>query len=209
MQYQKYLSLLAKEYPTARLARGEIIRISAIRELPKGTEYFFSDLHGEAGAFIHLLRSASGNIRTKIRELFQNSLSEETQNRIANLIYDPPRILQIVRESGRLTEEWIRITIIRLAHLMQYISSKYSRAIVRSHMPAEYANVFHELLYSIEGEQSKHSYFNTIIQFVIDTDASEDFITAMCGMIQKICVNNLHIIGDIYDRGRCTRLWKS
>ncbi|NLM14816.1 MAG: fructose-1,6-bisphosphatase [Clostridiaceae bacterium] len=201
MQYQKYLRLLAKEYPTARLARGEIIRLAALRELPKGTEYFFSDLHGEAGAFIHLLRSASGNIRTKIRELYQNTLTEESQNRLANLIYDPPRILQIMRKSDRLTQEWIRITITRLTSLLQYISSKYPQAIVREHMPAEYVNVLYELLYSSAEGQSKHDYVNTIVQFVIDTDASEDFIAAICGMIQRICVNNLHIIGDIYDRG--------
>lgn len=201
IQNNKYLKLLAQEYRTVREARGEILRLQALRELPKGTEYFFSDLHGEDGAFIHLMRSASGNIRTKIRELYGNILTEAEQNQLANLVYDPTQVIDLIRSTGRETNEWIRITIIRLSELCRYISSKYAREEVARKMPVEYAAVLNELLYVGSGDFDRQDYYNRIIAYIIQDGNADDFITSLCELIQRICVNFLHIIGDIYDRG--------
>ncbi len=199
---QKYLQLLAEDYPDRRTVRGEMLRLHAKLQMPKGTEYFFSDLHGEDGAFIHLLRSASGNIRTKIRELYRNMLTENEQNQLANLIYDPQKVLGLLRKSGRETDEWIRITIVRLAEICRYISAKYSRGEVTRKMPAEYRSILNEFLYVGPGDFDRQSFWDEIVAFIIQDNLQEDFITAFCVMIQKICVNYLHIIGDIFDRGK-------
>ncbi|MDD2213701.1 MAG: fructose-1,6-bisphosphatase [Oscillospiraceae bacterium] len=198
----KYLRLLARAYPNIRLAQGEILRLQALNELPKGTEYFFSDLHGEDGAFIHLMRSASGNIRTKIRELYGNILPQQEQNQLANLVYDPHKVLSLLHDSGRDSNEWTRITIIRLTDLCRYISAKYAREDVTRKMPREYAPLINELLYIGTGDFDRDRYVNQIIAFIIDSGSSEDFILSLCELIQKICVNYLHIIGDIFDRGK-------
>lgn len=184
------------------MAKGEILRLQSMTELPKGTEYFFSDLHGEDGAFIHLLRSASGNIRTKIRELYGNMMTETEQDQLANLIYDPHKVINPVRSDERDTDEWTRITIIRLSELCRYISAKYSRQHVAAKMPPEYAPIIHELLYTGSGDFDRNAYYNRIIAYIIEDSSGDDFIVALCEMIQKICVNRLHIIGDIFDRGK-------
>jgi len=202
MHNEKYLRLLAKDYPGIRAAKGEILRLQALLELPKGTEYFFSDLHGEDGAFIHLMRSASGNIRTKIRELYGNIMTESEQNQLANLISDPQKVLGLVRLSYRDTAEWVRLTIIRLSELCRYISNKYSRENVANKMPPEYAPIISELLYPVSGDFDRNTYYNKIISHIVQDNISDDFIIALCNMIQKICVNHLHIIGDIFDRGK-------
>lgn len=201
IQSDKYFKLLAQEYRTVREARGEILRLQALRELPKGTEYFFSDLHGEDGAFIHLMRSASGNIRTKIRELYRNVMTENEQNQLANLVYDPVQVLELIRSTGRGTDEWIRITVLRLAELCRYISAKYARAEVERKMPPEYAAVLNELLYVGTGDFDRQAYDNRIIAYIIEDGTAADFIKSLCELIQRLCVNQLHIIGDIYDRG--------
>lgn len=202
MHNDKYLRLLANDYPNIRIAKGEILRLQALLELPKGTEYFFSDLHGEDNAFIHLMRSASGNIRTKIRELYGNMMTESEQNQLANLIYDPQKVITLVRSTNRDTDEWIRITIIRLFELCRYTSSKYSRRHVSKKMPPEYAPIISELLYVGSGDFDRNSYYNKIISHIIQNKICDDFIIALCDLIQKICINHLHIIGDIYDRGK-------
>lgn len=199
---QRYLQLLAEHYPNRRVVRGQMLHLQTKLKMPKGTEYFFSDLHGEDGAFIHLLRSASGNIRTKIRELYRNMLPEKEQNQLANLIYDPAKVLGLLRKSGRETEEWIRITIVRLAEVCRYISSKYSRDEIISKMPAEYAPILNEFLYNGPGDFNRENFYNDIVAYIIKDDLQEDFISAFCFLIQKICVNHLHIIGDIFDRGK-------
>lgn len=198
----KYLNLLAEHYPDRRAVRGKMLGLHAKLQMPKGTEYYFSDLHGEDGAFIHLLRSASGNIRTKIRELYDNMLPEKEQNQLANLIYDPEKVLALVRSNGRMTEEWVRITIVRLADICRYISAKYPREDVQSKMPKEYAAVINEFLYVGPGDVDRNKLYNEIVAFIIKDNSQEDFITAFCFLIQKICVNHLHIIGDIFDRGK-------
>lgn len=201
MPNHKYLSLLAKDYPTTLDAMGEIIQLQALQSLPKGTEYFFSDLHGEDQAFIHLLRSASGNIRTKISELFESVLSSTEQNQLANLIYDPDRILDIWRDTDRVSPEWLRITMFRLVDLGKYIATKYSRANIARKTPVAFHKIITELLTADYDDPNRRAYINGIIHNVIETKASFAFIRAICAMIQEICVNTLHIIGDIFDRG--------
>ncbi|NLK02479.1 MAG: fructose-1,6-bisphosphatase [Clostridiaceae bacterium] len=201
MNTDKYLQLLAKDYPNIKAATAEIIHLNALKALPKGTEYFFSDLHGEDKAFVHLLRSASGNIRTKISELFANKLTTEEQNQLANLVYDPTRVLQILKESDRLTPEWIRIVIFRLVDLCHYIGTKSSRENIARKTPQLYYDIITELLFTGYEEQNKKDYIESIVRFIIEADASKSFIIAMCNMIQNLCVNSLHILGDIFDRG--------
>ena len=196
----KYLNLLAKQFPNASSARAEIIRLRAINELPKGTEYFFSDIHGEDVGFIHLLRSASGNIRKKISELYEYELTQDAQNQLANLVYDPKRVLSILQESGRITDDWLAITIYRLINLSKYISVKYSWHSTFSKIPKEFEVIITELLFS-SYEESKKNYLNSIIRFIIEEETAFAFIGALCEMIQNISVNTLHVIGDIYDRG--------
>lgn len=202
MDHNKYLHLLAKDFPDASAAVGEIIRLRAYCQLPKGTEYFFSDLHGEDAAFIHLMRSGSGNIRTKIRDRFNSSLTDREQNQLANLIYEPEKVMQIMREKGILDDEWIRITIIRLSDLLRYVSAKYSRRSVRAEMPPEYVDVITELMYAYTGDFNRTEYQNQIIGIIIEANNALPFIVEMCMLIQKISVNFVHIIGDIFDRGK-------
>lgn len=151
----KYLNLLAKQFPNASSAKAEIIRLRAINELPKGTEYFFSDLHGEDKGFIHLLRSASGNIRKKISELYQYELTQDAQNQLANLVYDPKRVLSILKESGRITDDWLAITIYRLVNLSKFISVKYSWHSTSSKIPEEFEVIITELLFSSYDESKR------------------------------------------------------
>lgn len=201
MSQEKYLRLLAKQYPSVGAARGEIVRLKTYLQLPKATEYFFSDLHGEDGAFIHLMRSGSGNIRTKIRELFANTLTEKEQNQLANLIYDPHAVLDIIEEKGLLNDEWIRFTILRLIHLLRYVSAKQTRAFMRDVIPVQYVDTVEELLYSSEYEVTKH-YTHRVIHGIIEADAALEFIEMLCDAIQRTSVNYVHIIGDIFDRGK-------
>jgi len=201
MSSEKYLRLLAKDYPNIPTIQGELIRLKGLGELPKGTEYFFSDLHGEADAFIHMLRSASGNIRQKISELFADTLPEEQQNQLANLVYDPEKVLRIMRESGRADSEWLRAAIARLVDLCRYISVKYRRSAVEEKMPAEYAPILRELLFTDASDPFRREYNARIIAHISESGMVWGFIAGLCGMIQKVCVNQLHIIGDIFDRG--------
>lgn len=201
MKDSKYLQLLAKGYPTMEAAKTEIINLSAICALPKGTEYFFSDLHGEHEAFIRLLRSASGIIRTKIRELFDNTLTEAEQNQLANLIYSPEKMIHVLQLFHRDSTDWQRVTIYRLVTLCKEVASKYTRSKVRKKMPVEYAYIMDELLHVSYSDSNKKLYYSAIVQSIIDTDAGDSFIIALCNLIQSLSIDSLHIIGDIFDRG--------
>lgn len=196
-----YLKLLAREYPSVRAASSEIINLMAICGLPKGTEYFFSDLHGEYEAFIYLLRSASGIIREKIRETFGHIIPEEEQVQLANLIYYPDRNMAKLTREGRNTEDWQRITMFRLVQICQEVSSKYTRSKVRKKMPAEFSYVIDELLHVDYNDENKRVYYAEIIHSIIETQVADKFIIALCELIQNLTIDNLHIIGDIFDRG--------
>lgn len=196
-----YLKLLAKEYPSVKAATSEIINLMAICGLPKGTEYFFSDLHGEHEAFIHLLRSASGIIREKIKVTFGHIIPEEEQVELANLIYYPDRNLAKIQQAGRDTDEWQRITIYRLVRICKEISSKYTRSKVRKKMPKEFAYIIDELLHVDYNDENKRVYYGEIIHSIIETQVSDKFIIALCELIHNLTIDSLHIIGDIFDRG--------
>ena len=196
-----YLKLLAKEYPTVKEATSEIVNLTAICSLPKGTEYFFSDLHGEYEAFIHLLRSSSGITREKIKETFGHLIPEEEQVQLANLIYYPERNLARMMKQGHYTEDWQKITIYRLVQSCKEVSSKYTRSKVRKKMPKEFAYIIDELLHVDYNDDNKKLYYNEIIHSIIENDTADKFIIALCHLIQNLTIDNLHIIGDIYDRG--------
>ena len=196
-----YLKLLAKEYPTVKAASSEIINLMAIRGLPKGTEYFFSDLHGEYEAFIHLLRSASGIIREKISETFGYVISDEEEIALANLIYYPERNIRRIQKEGKFTEDWQRITIYRLVRICKEVSSKFTRSKVRKKMPPAFAYIIDELLHVDYNDDNKKVYYDEIIHSIIDIEMGDQFIMALCNLIQNLTVDSLHIIGDIFDRG--------
>ena len=198
------LELLSKEYPNIQAASAEVINLNAIKCLPKGTEYFFSDLHGEYEGFSHLLRSASGVIRTKIEDLFGRSISLEEREFLAELIYYPEHVLKNLKlnkkEGDKQREEWERIILYRLIRVCKKSSTKYTRSKVRKKMPPEYAYILDELLHADEGIDKEY-YYQEIIQSIIDMGSSESLIIAICTLIQDLCIDQLHIIGDIYDRG--------
>ena len=183
-----YLKLLAKEYPTVKAASSEIINLMAIRGLPKGTEYFFSDLHGEYEAFIHLLRSASGIIREKISETFGYVISDEEEIALANLIYYPERNIRRIQKEGKFTEDWQRITIYRLVRICKEVSSKFTRSKVRKKMPPAFAYIIDELLHVDYNDDNKKVYYDEIIHSIIDIEMGDQFIMALCNLIQNLTV---------------------
>ena len=200
-----YLKLLSKEFPNSRKAAAEIINLRAICALPKGTEYFFSDIHGEYEAFSHLLRSSSGIIRAKIEETFGNMMSESDQLELANLIYYPREVISNIRHDDTITRkdlaEHQKITINRLISICRVVSSKYTRSKVRKKMPADYAYAIDELLHLDMSDPNKKLYYSEIVSGIIEIDFADEFIIALCELIQNLTIDSLHIIGDIFDRG--------
>lgn len=197
---KRYLALLGREYPTAEAAASEIINLSALRSLPKGTEYFFSDLHGEYEAFLHLLRSASGMIRAKIDLIFEKSISSDDREALAVLIYHPEDEIKRLRAAGQLTDEWRRITVYRLILVCDSVSAKYTRSGVRKKMPSGFAYILDELL-NVTDDVDRDFYYDEIIASILDTGIAEEFIIATCALIRTLTIDRLHIIGDIFDRG--------
>lgn len=197
---ERYLKLLSKEYPNARAAASEIINLKAILRLPKGTEYFFSDLHGEHEAFLYQMKSACGIVRKKIDELFEQSISEAERGALATLIYYPERELSRAWQRGIATDDWYRIMIYRLTEVFREAASKYTRSKVRKKLPPHFAYIMDELLHANGGSNKPH-YHCEIIRTIVETKMSEDFIIALCNTIQQLLVDKLHIIGDIFDRG--------
>lgn len=193
MRELAYLKLLSREYPTIKAASSEIINLTAIRGLPKGTEYFFSDLHGEHEAFIHLLRSSSGIIREKIKDTFGYVIPEEEQVELANLIYYPDQVLNQVGNSGKGTDDWKRINIYRLVQICKEVSSKYTRSKVRKKLPPEFAYIIDELIHVDFNVDNKRVYYSEIIRSIIDIDVADKFIIALCELIQNLTVDSLHI----------------
>ncbi len=201
----EYLRLLSKEFPNARKAGAEIINLRAICALPKGTEYFFSDIHGEYDSFSHLLRSSSGIIRAKIEETFGNMMSEAEQLDLANLIYYPREAISKYRHDentdAKVLHECQKIAINRLIAICRVVSSKYTRSKVRKKMPQDYAYAIDELLHLDINDGNKKLYYNEIISGIIEIDSGDEFIIALCELIQNLTIDSLHIIGDIFDRG--------
>jgi fructose-1,6-bisphosphatase-3 len=195
-----YLKLLSKQYPNAQAAASEIINLKAIMSLPKGTEYFFSDLHGEYDAFLFQLRSASGVVRKKIDELFEQSISEEERTDLAKLIYYPELELLHAKKRAGSFDDWCRITIYRLVEICKEAASKYTRSKVRKKLPDNFAYIIDELLHA-DGGKNKPHYYSEIIRTIVDTGMGTEFIKALCSLIRQLLIDRLHIIGDIFDRG--------
>jgi len=197
----KYLKLLSKSYGTIEEARAEIINLSAIQNLPKGTEHFLSDIHGEYEPFLHILRNASGVIKLKIDEIF-NELSPKERKSLATLIYYPEEKLEIIKQTESDMTQFYRRTLHRLLRLLEFTTFKYTRSYVRKQIPKEYAYIIEELLYgSSSSAPEEAAYKETIIESIIAIDAADDFISKMWDLITRLSVYHLHILGDIYDRG--------
>ena len=197
----RYLELLSQSFPTIAAASTEIINLEAILNLPKGTEHFLADLHGEYEAFNHVLRNASGAIKRKVNEIFGNTLREAEKKELCTLIYYPEQKLIRVKESEEDMNDWYVITLNQLVSVCQNVSSKYTRSKVRKALPKEFSYIIQELLHESSTTQNKQAYINVIISTIIETDRADDFIIALCNLIQRLTIDSLHILGDIFDRG--------
>lgn len=197
---KKYLLLLAKQFPTIDSAVSEIVNLSAIRSLPKGTEYFFSDIHGEYEAFLHMLKSASGMIKNKIDITLGKSVSGAEREALAYLIYYPDKQLKNLRMKGELSDEWRRLTIYRLILVCEAVSAKYTRSRVRKRIPKDMVYILDELL-NVTDDVVKEYYYDEIITTILDTGIADRFIKSLCELIQSLAIDKLHLIGDIFDRG--------
>lgn len=201
MNQEKYYELLAKEFPNRKAVASEIVNLRAIRKLPKGTEYFFSDLHGEYEAFIHMLRSAAGNIKVKIDDLFDLSLDEDERDELASVIYYPERVLENLELEGATREEWYKKCIYRLVEISKDVSKKYTRSKVRKKIPEAYRYVIEELMNSDYTDYDKKQYYSEFINGVVEVGDPDEFICVLCSLISHLTVDQLHIVGDIFDRG--------
>ena len=196
-----YLRLLSKQYPTVQEAGTEIIRLNAILNLPKGTEHFMSDIHGENEAFLHILNSGSGEVKEKLEELFGNSMTQRDRNDLATLIYYPQSKIALVSDETEDMEEWYRLTIHRLVDLCRYVSTKHTRSKVRSYMHPDYEQILDELIHLAEEGGSRKDLYENMINTIIQIGQAADVIEAICDVIKALVVDLLHIVGDIFDRG--------
>lgn len=196
-----YLQLLSRLFPTVAAASTEIINLEAILNLPKGTEHFLTDIHGEYEAFQHVLKNASGSVKRKVNDIFGNTLRESEKKSLCTLIYYPEEKLQIVKEQEKDIDDWYLTTLNQLVSVCQNVSSKYTRSKVRKSLPEEFSYIIQELLHETVDDQNKQGYITQIINTIISTDRADDFIVAMCNLIQRLTIDSLHIVGDIFDRG--------
>lgn len=197
----KYLQLLARSFPTVAAASSEIINLEAILNLPKGTEHFLSDVHGEYEAFQHVLKNASGTVKRKVEEIFAHSLRDQEIKDLCTLIYYPEEKLRLIKKQEGNLDDWYRITLNRLVKVCQNVSSKYTRSKVRKALPKDFEYIIQELLHESSGDHNKEAYLEVIITTIISTRRADAFIVAMCNLIQRLCIDSLHIVGDIFDRG--------
>ena len=196
-----YLRLLSRQYPTVEAAGTEIIRLQAILNLPKPTEHFMSDIHGEHEAFLHILNSGSGEVKEKLEELFGNSMTKKDRNDLATLIYYPTSKLALVADEEENLDEWYRLTIHRLVDLCRFVSTKHTRAKVRTYMDPDYEQILDELIHLVEEGGSRRDQYENIIATIIQIGQAADVIRAICKVIKSLVVDKLHIVGDIFDRG--------
>ena len=195
------LKSMAKQYPTIAAASTEIINLQSILNLPKGTEHFLTDIHGEWEQFNHVLKNGSGTVRRKIDEEFGNTISNKDKKSLATLIYYPEEKLEIVLKEEENIEDWYKISLHRLVQIIKRVSSKYTRSKVRKALPADFAYVIEELITEKEEIQDKEAYYNEIIHTIIRIGRAQSFIIALSKLIQRLVIDHLHIVGDIYDRG--------
>lgn len=196
-----YLQLLSQSFPTIADAAKEIINLEAIMNLPKGTEHFLADLHGESEAFQHVLKNASGNIKRKVQELFGNTIRESEKKELCTLIYYPEQKLELIKAQEKDLDDWYCITIHQLVKVCRDVSSKYTRSKVRKSLPEDFSYIIEELLHERTDDIDKAAYVAVIVNTIISTGRADDFICAICNVIQRLAIDQLHILGDIYDRG--------
>ena len=199
----RYLQLLAQSYPTVADASCEIINLEAILNLPKPTEHFISDPHGESAAFNHVLRNASGYVKRKVEEIFGNTLRQSEKNELCTLIYYPEQKLQLIKTTESNLNDFYVITLNQLIKVCREVSSKYTRSKIRKELPSEFGYIIEELLQESDGSHFDHKfrYYNVIVKSIIETQRADDFIIAICTLIQRLAIDRLHILGDIFDRG--------
>lgn len=200
-----YLRSLSRQFPTIAAASTEIINLQAIMSLPKGTEHFLTDIHGEYEQFNHVLKNGSGSVKRKIDEEFGNTLTGKDKRSLATLIYYPKEKLELVmqeEEDQESLEDWFKITLHRLVQMTKRVASKYTRSKVRKALPPDFSYVIEELITEKEEVQDKEAYYNEIIHTIIRIGRAPDFIIALCNLIQRLVIDHLHIVGDIYDRGK-------
>lgn len=197
----RYLRLLAQSFPTVADASTEIINLQAILNLPKGTEHFLADIHGEFEAFQHVLKNASGNIKRKVNDIFGSELREMDKRDLCTLIYYPEQKIELVKASEPDMKDWYHTTIHKLVRVCRDVSSKYTRSKVRKALPKDFSYIIQELLHERIDDADKTAYVNVIIETIISTRRADDFIIAICNVIQRLVIDQLHILGDIYDRG--------
>lgn len=197
----RYLKLLSEQYPSIQSASNAIIQLSAELELPKGTEHFLSDLHGEYEAFQHIIKNGAGSIWRKINEMFSNTMSKQERRNLATLIYYPEQKVTLMFQTVPDKGEWCRLTLIRLIQMGRLLTSKYQRVTVRALLPEHLAPIIEDLLYERETIENKEEYYQSLIETVISTDSAKTFIVTLAELIQRLAISRLHVIGDIYDRG--------
>lgn len=197
----KYLKSLARQYPNIAAASTEIINLQAILNLPKGTEHFLTDIHGEYEQFAHVLKNGSGAVRRTIDEVFENALSSKDKKSLATLIYYPVEKLDIVISEEDNIEDWYKITLHRLVQITKKVASKYTRSKVRKALPKDFAYIIEELITEKSDISDKEGYYNEIIHTIIRIGRAQDFIIALSNLIQRLVIDHLHIVGDIFDRG--------
>lgn len=201
LQSKKYLELLSASYPTIQTASTEIINLRAILNLPKGTEHFISDVHGEYEVFTHILRNASGSIKRKIDESFGDTVCEQDKQQLATIIYYPEKKLADIAARGINTHEWYRCVLEQLVMVCRVATSKYTRSKVRKALPFDFQYIIEELMYTDNFEINKQEYFRNILDTIIEIDRADQFIIELSQLVQRMIVDKLHIIGDIFDRG--------
>lgn len=197
----RYIRLLSNTFPTIAAASTEIINLQAILNLPKATEHFVADIHGEYEAFQHILKNASGNIKRKVNDLFGNTLREVEKRELCTLIYYPEQKLELVKASEPDINDWYHITLHHLVAVCRDVSSKYTRSKVRKSLPKDFSYIIQELLHERPEDKNKANYVNVIIDTIISTGRADDFIVAISNVIQRLAIDQLHILGDVYDRG--------
>lgn len=198
---RRVLKTLSKQYKTIAAASTEIINLQSILNLPKGTEHFLTDIHGENEQFNHVLKNGSGSIRRKIDEEFGSTISTKDKKSLATLIYYPEEKLEIAEREEENIDDWYKISLHRLVQMIKRVSSKYTRSKVRKALPKDFAYVIEELITEKEEIQDKEAYYNEIIHTIIRIGRAPQFIIALSHLIQRLCIDHLHIVGDIYDRG--------
>lgn len=203
---KRHLKILSKQYTNIEQVAEEIINLQAILNLPKGTELFLSDIHGEYGSFSHILNNGSGIIRNKIEDIFNNQITERERRQLATLIYYPEEKLAIIKKEVEDIQEWYSINLYRLIEVAREVSSKYTRSKVRKAMPKGFDYIIDELLHLQGCGPDKETYYKQIISSIIELDRADEFIVAISNLIKRMAIDHLHVIGDIFDRGPNAKL---